>query len=78
MATFQVSVHHRNEKPFGMGRTARERHSRIVGGWRAEVIEGLPEGTAAYTGVCETRADALKELVSNLQSRGFSGRLQVV
>ena len=71
--TFTALITYRAEKPFGVGRTASERHSRIVGGYRAEVTDGLPDGQFVYTGVCETRDEAKTELVGALKDRGLSG-----
>ena len=75
---YTASVSYRNEKPFGVGRTAHERHSRVVGGYRAEVISGLEEGHFIYTGVCATRQAAVAELVSQLKTAGLSGKLRIV
>lgn len=71
--TFTALITHRSEKPFGVGRTAQERHSRIVGGFRAEITDGLPDGVFVYTGVCETRDEVKAELIGALKDRGLSG-----
>lgn len=77
MTIFTASVYHRPEKPYGVGKTADQRHKRIVGGWRAEIIDGLEDGHAVYTGVCETREGAIAELITHLKSQGRSGALRI-
>jgi len=52
---FTASIFFRAEKPYGVGHSAHERHSRVVPGYRAEVIGGLPDNINIYTGVCKTR-----------------------
>jgi hypothetical protein len=74
--TFTALITFRSEKPFGVGRTAHERHSRIVSGFRAEITDGLPDGVFCYTGVCETRDAVKAELVENLKGLGYSGTLK--
>jgi hypothetical protein len=71
-------VTYKAEKPFGKGRSAHERHQRVVGGYRAEITDGLPDGVFAYTGVCETERAAVDELISSLKDRGLRGSLRVV
>lgn len=71
--TFTALITYRAEKPFGVGRTASERHSRIIPGYRAEIIDGLPDGEFVYTGVCETLDEVKAELIANLKDRGLSG-----
>jgi hypothetical protein len=71
--TFTALITHRAEKPYGVGRTAHERHSRIVPGYRAEITDGLPDGVFVYTGVCETRDEVKAELIGALKDRGLSG-----
>jgi hypothetical protein len=78
MNTFTASIYFQNEKPYGVGRTAHERASRIVGGWRGEIIDGLDEGLMIYTGVCSEREQVKEELVSHLKSQGLSGNLRFV
>lgn len=73
---YTALITYRAEKPFGVGRTAHERHSRIVSGFRAEITDGLPDGQFVYTGVCETREEAKAELIASLKARGFSGVLK--
>lgn len=75
---FTALVTYRAEKPYGVGRTADERHSRIVGGYRAEVTDGLPDGEFAYTGVCESYEAAKTEIIATLKHRGLTGRLRLV
>ena len=76
--TYTASVFHRPEKPFGVGRTVHQCGQRIVGGWRAEVIDGLPDGEFAYTGVCTSREGAISELTESLKARGLHGKLRIV
>lgn len=71
--TFTALITYRAEKPFGVGRTAHERHSRIIPGYRAEITDGLPDGEFVYTGVCETRDEVKAELIASLKDRGLSG-----
>lgn len=78
MNTITASIFYRAEKPFGIGRTAQERSSRIVGGWRGEVIGGLEDGLSIYTGVCHDREAVKRELVEHLKAHGLSGRLKFV
>jgi hypothetical protein len=78
MTTFTASLFHRSEKPYGTGKSADQRHQRIVGGWRGEVISGLPEGWSIYTGVCMTREETKTELVHALKSKGFTGTLKFI
>ncbi len=75
---FQATVNYRAEKPHGVGRTAHERHSHIVPGWRGEIIDGLPEGRFVYTGVCATRDECKVELTSHLKCLGYHGILRIV
>lgn len=53
-------------------------YTKIMEGYRAEIIDGLSDGCFVYTGVCETAKDAVNELIDNLKSRGFSGKLKVI
>jgi hypothetical protein len=76
MTTFTALIIYRAEKPYGVGRTAHERHSRIVPGYRAEITDGLPDGQFCYTGVCETKEAVKAELIASLKDRGFSGVIQ--
>ena len=76
--TFTASIFYRAEKPYGVGKTAHERHSRIEPGFRAEVINGLPEKLHIYTGVCSTREECKRELVDQLKKQGLSGTLRFV
>jgi len=76
MSIFTASIFYRAEKSFGAGRTAHQRHKRIVGGWRAEVIDGLPDGVSIYTGVCADRDEVKRELIDQLKRNGFSGTLR--
>lgn len=78
MATFTASIFHKAEKPFGVGRTAHERASRIVGGYRGEVISGLPDGKFIYTGVHSERGQVKADLIAQLKAHGFSGNLRFV
>lgn len=71
--TYTALITYRAEKPFGVGRTAHERHSRIVPGYRAEITDGLPDGQFVYTGVCETRDEVKAALIGALKNRGLSG-----
>ena len=73
MTTFTALITYRVEKPYGVGHNAHERHARIVGGYRAEITDGLPDGTFCYTGVCETREEVKAELIASLKDRGLSG-----
>jgi hypothetical protein len=73
---YTASIYYRPEKPFGVGRTAKERHSRIVGGWRGEVIGGLDDGRSVYTGVHADRDAVKRELVDHLKRLGLSGTLR--
>jgi hypothetical protein len=68
--TLTALITFRAEKPYGIGRTANERASRIVGGYRAEITDGLPDGQFCYTGVCETAEEARTELASALYQIG--------
>jgi hypothetical protein len=52
-------------------------HLPIVEGYRAEIIDGLSDGTMVYTGACETREDAIAELIGHLKGRGLHGRLRL-
>jgi hypothetical protein len=74
---YQASIWYRAEKPYGIGRTANERHSYIVPGYRGEIISGLPDGRAVYTGVCSTRDEVKAELVEHLKRLGYHGSLRV-
>jgi hypothetical protein len=76
MTTFTALITHRAEKPYGVGHNAHERAARIVGGYRAEITDGLPDGEFVYTGVCETRDEVKAELLANLKVRGLSGTLR--
>jgi hypothetical protein len=76
MTTFTGTIYYRDAKPYGVGRTSHDRHSRIVGGWRGEIIGGLADGYSVYTGVCETRDEVKKELVKHLKRLGFTGTLK--
>lgn len=67
--TFRTT--YRAEKPYGIGNTAHERHTRIVGGWVAEAVDGLRKGEAVYTGACETEEQAITELGAELYHRGY-------
>lgn len=49
----------------------------IVEGFRAEITSDLPGGVMIYTGVCESRQDAINELIGHLKAHGFSGKLKV-
>lgn len=49
----------------------------ILPGYRAEVVDGLPEGKFIYTGVCATKQEAVQELIAQLKEHGFSGKLVV-
>jgi hypothetical protein len=73
---FTANITYRAEKPFGVGRTAHERFTRIIPGYRAEITDGLPEGQHCYTGVCETREEVKAELVEALKARGLTGTLR--
>lgn len=77
MTIYLATIHYRPEKPFGMGRTAHERASRIVGGWRGEVISDLDGGKRIYTGVCPDREAVKAELISHLKAHGLSGTLRI-
>ena len=74
--TFTGTIYYRDAKPYGVGRTAHERHSRVVGGWRGEIIDGLTEGRSVYTGVCKTRDEVKQELVTHLKRLGLTGTLK--
>lgn len=74
--TFTALITYRPEKPYGIGRTAHERHTRIVPGYRAEITNGLPDGVYCYTGVCETREEVKAELIASLKDRGLSGTVR--
>lgn len=76
MNTFTATIYHRNAKPYGVGRTAHERHMQIVGGWRGEIIDGLADGWNVYTGVCETREEVKQELIDHLKRLGLTGTLR--
>jgi hypothetical protein len=78
MTKLTASIYFQNEKPYGVGRTANERASRIVGGWRGEVIGGLEQGLTIYTGVCSSREQVKAELISHLKAQGLSGTLSFV
>jgi hypothetical protein len=75
---YQASIHYRAEKPYGVGRTAHERHSYIVPGYRGEIISGLDDGRAVYTGVCSSREEVKTELLSHLKRLGLRGVLRFV
>lgn len=77
MTIYTASIFYRPEKPFGVGRTAKERHSRIVGGWRGEVIGGLEDGRAIYTGVHADREAVKQELIGHLKRLGLTGKLRI-
>jgi hypothetical protein len=76
MTTYTGTIYYRNAKSYGVGRTAHDRHSRIVGGWRGEIIGGLAEGHSIYTGVCETRDEVKRELITHLKRLGLTGTLK--
>lgn len=76
MTMFLANYWYRAEKPYGVGRTREERASYIVPGWRGEVISGLEDGRAIYTGVCASKAEASQELVSHLKAKGYTGVLR--
>lgn len=73
--TYAALITYRAEKPYGVGRTASERHSRIVPGYRAEITDGLSDGEFCYTGVCETAAEAKAEIIASLAERNRHGRV---
>lgn len=75
---FLVSIAHVAEKPFGKGRTARERGARIVEGWRGEVISDNVGDRAIYTGACSSRGACIAEIISALKLYGLSGTLRIV
>ncbi len=75
--TFHATVWFREEKPYGVGKSAYERHQRIEPGWRATVIHGLRGREEIYTGVCDTREKAVAELISHLKNAGYSGVLKL-
>lgn len=74
--TFHASIWFRKEKPYGVGKTAYQRHQHIVEGWRASVVTGLRGNEEIYTGACATREDAIAELISHLKQAGYSGVLK--
>lgn len=76
MTTFTGTIYYRDAKPYGVGRTSHDRYSRIVGGWRGEIIGGLDDGRSVYTGVCETRDDVKRELIAHLRGLGLTGTLK--
>jgi len=76
MTTFTATIYYRAEKPYGVGRTAYERHTRIEPGWRGEIIGGLDDGINVYTGVCEDRETVKRELISHLKRLGLTGTLR--
>lgn len=49
----------------------------ILGGFRGEVVDGLPDGKFIYTGVCETKEECVAELIGHLNEHGFTGKLKV-
>jgi hypothetical protein len=49
----------------------------IVEGFRAEVISDLPNGVMIHTGACETRQDAINDLIGQLRDHGFTGKLRI-
>lgn len=78
MITLQAVVNYRPEKPYGVGHTAHERYTRIEPGYVAEVVDGLPNGLCrVYTGCCDSRQEAVAELIAELKRLGLSGRLRV-
>ena len=46
--------------------------------WTAEVHDGLPDGTFVYSDGCQSRQEALADLIATLKTRGLSGVLQVI
>jgi hypothetical protein len=77
MTIYTASIFYRPEKPFGVGRTARERHNRIVGGYRGEIIGGLEGGRTVYTGVHADREAVKRELIEHLKRLGLTGKLRI-
>ena len=75
---YEASIYFRPEKPYGIGNSARERASRIVPGFRGEVISGLNDGLFVYTGVCATKDECKAELISHLKRLGLTGKLRIV
>jgi hypothetical protein len=75
---YEAIITYRAEKSYGIGRTAREKHTRIVAGFRGEVISGLDKGLSVYTGVCATMDDCKAELIEHMKRLGLSGRLRII
>jgi hypothetical protein len=73
---YTASVFYVPEKPYGVGHNAHERACRIVGGWRGEIISGLADGVAVYTGVCRDKDAVKRELIDHLKALGLSGVLR--
>ncbi len=78
MPIYQALIHYRDEKPYGVGATAHERHTHIVPGYRGEIVSGLDDGRMVYTGVCDTRDEVKAELISHLKRLGLTGALRVI
>jgi hypothetical protein len=76
MNIFQANIYHVSEKPYGVGKTANERHTYIVGGWRGEVISGIDDDLTIYTGKCDTVQGCKDELISQLKAHGYKGILR--
>lgn len=41
--------------------------------WTAEIHDGLPEGTFIYSDGCQSRQEAIDDLVKSLHDRGYAG-----
>jgi hypothetical protein len=78
MTRLTARIYYRAEKPYGVGRTAHERHTRIEPGFRAEVVDGLDDRTHVYTGVCATRDEARAELIGHVQRLGLTGTVRFI
>lgn len=72
----EANVYFRAEKPYGVGRTADERHKFIVGGYRAEVISELPGDLRLYTGVHADADDAKRDLCEQAARHGVADAIK--
>jgi hypothetical protein len=51
--------------------------ARIPARWTAEIVDGLPDGTAIYSDGLSTSAAAVDDLLAQLKARGLSGTLRL-
>lgn len=46
--------------------------------WTAEVHDGLPQGVFVYSDGCQSRQEAINDLIASLKSRGYHGSLKII